>query len=154
MNYLYAPESVIELQSIYQDLYKVIGSENRLAMFHEIKGLSARLKNFNNPEIIILLSVKKHDLLNIIAIKDLFLDAAVILLLSDEDQAMFDLAICLRAKYVGVMNGDIDKIIPIVQKLIQKKHRSSPNTRQPRARSLRPHFDFFEALDSGDPGRD
>ena len=126
MNYLYAPKSVIELQSVYQDLYqglcKVIGSENRLAMFHEIKGLSARLKNFNNPEIIILLAVKKHDLLNIIAIKDLFLDAAVILLLSDEDQATFDLAIRIRAKYVGMMNGDMDKIIPIVQKLTKKRH--------------------------------
>ena len=125
MNYLYAPKSVIELQNIYEDLSKVIGSENRLAMFHDINRLSARLKNFNNPEIIILLAVKNIDLPGIITIKKLFLDAAIIVLLSDEDQATFDLAIRLKAKFVGMMNSDMDKIRPIVQKLIQKKNRLS-----------------------------
>jgi hypothetical protein len=123
MNYLYAPESVAERQNIYRDLYEAIGNENRLAMFKDIKGLSERLKNFDNPEIITLLGVKWTDLPNIIAIKGLFLDAALIILLSDEDQETLDMAISLRPKFVGMMNGDLDKITPIVRKLVQKRRR-------------------------------
>ena len=121
MNYLYAPVSIAERQHIYRDIYEAVGDENRLAMFKDIRGLSERLKNFNNPEIITLLAVEKKDLPNIIALKDLFLDAAVIILLSDEDQETYDLAIRLRPKFLGIMNGDMDKITPVVQKLIQKK---------------------------------
>jgi hypothetical protein len=121
MNYLYAPESVSDRQGIYQDICKAIGNENRLAMFKDIDGLSERLKNFNNPEIITFLGVKWTDLVNLTAIKELFLDAALIILLSDEDQETLDMAIGLRPKFVGMMRGDLDKITPIVRKLVQKK---------------------------------
>lgn len=121
MNYLYAPESVADRQHIYRDLCEAIGNENRLAVFKDIEGLSERLKNFNNPEIITFLGVKWTDLVSLTAIKELFLDAALIILLSDEDQETLDMAIRLRPKFVGMMMGDLDKITPIVKKLVQKK---------------------------------
>ena len=123
MNYLYAPESVVERKQIFRDLHEAIGNENRLAMFKDIEGLSERLKNFNNPEIIVFLGVKQIDLPSIIAIKELFLDASLIILLSDEDEETLSMAIHLRPKFVGMMSGDLDKIKPVVQKLFQKKRR-------------------------------
>ena len=123
MNYLCAPESAIERQQIFRALYEAIGDENRLAMFKDIEGLSERLKNFNNPEIIVFLGVKRIDLPRITAIKELFLDAALIILLSDEDEETLSMAIHLRPKFVGMMSGDLDKITPVVQKLVHKKSR-------------------------------
>ena len=120
MNYLYAPEFVIERQSIYQELYSTIGNENRLAMFKDLKGLSTRLKSFDNPEIIIFLGVKWTVLKNIVAIKELFLDAALIILLSEDDQETLDAAISLRPKFVGMMTEDLDKITPIIERLVRK----------------------------------
>lgn len=120
MNYLYAPETVFERQDVYSDLCKVIGNKNRLAMFKDIGGLSERLKNFDNPEIITLLGVKRADLPDILAIRELFFDVALIILLSDEDQETLSMAVRLRPKFVGIMSGDIDKIKPIVQRLVEK----------------------------------
>jgi hypothetical protein len=79
---------------------------------------------------------------NIIAINALFLDAALIILLSDKDEETFDMAISRRPKFVGMMNSDMDKIRPIVQKLVQKIGASSPNTRRLRARSSQRRFDL------------
>ena len=120
MNYLYAPESFSQRDKTYRDLYEMIGNENRLAMFMDIEGLSARLRNFNNPEIVTLLGVRSADLPNIIAIKELFLNAALIILLSDEDQETFETALGLKPKFLGLMNDDLDKILPIVKKLLLK----------------------------------
>ena len=121
MIYLYAPETVAERKHIYLELVDAAGDENRLEMFQHLDRFSARLKRFGSPNIIIMLAIGEKDLPNIIALKDLFLDAAVIILLSDEDQETYVLAIRLRPKFLGIMNGDMDKITPVVQKLIQKK---------------------------------
>ncbi len=123
MNYLCAPESVVERKEVFRDLYEAIGNENRLAMFKDIEGLSERLRNFNNPEIIIFLGVKQIDLSSIIAIKELFLDASLIILLSDEDEETLSMAIRLRPRFVGMMSGDLDKIKPVVQRLVEKTRR-------------------------------
>ena len=124
MNYLYAPESFTAREKIYKELCKAIGNENRLAMFADIKGLSARLRSFNNPEIVTFLSVKLVDMPSITAIRELFRDAAFIILLSDGDQTAFDMSIRLNPKFVGMMKEDLDKIEPIVKKLVVKYQRN------------------------------
>jgi hypothetical protein len=121
MNYLYIPDYVAGRQYIYRNIYEAIGNEKRLAMFKDIKGLSDRLKNFDNPEIITFLGVKWTDLLEIISIKELFLDAALIVLLYDDDQETLDKAISLRPKFVGTMTEDLDKVTPIIKKLVQRR---------------------------------
>lgn len=123
MNYLYAPENVPERQHIYRDLYETIGNENRLAMFKDLGVLSARLRSFDNPEIITFVGVRWTDLHQIIAIKDLFLDASLIILLSDDNQETLDMALSLRPKFVGLMKDDVDKITPIVKRLVEKNRR-------------------------------
>ena len=65
--------------------------------------------------------MKWTDLPEIISIKELFLDAALIILLYDDDQETLDKAISLRPKFVGTMTEDLDKVTPIIKKLVQKR---------------------------------
>ena len=125
MNYLYAPATLTEKRRIYLELCDVIGDENRLELFGAVHRMAARLRRFGNPEIVILLGVTSEDLPSIISIKEIFLDAELIILLADGDQNTFDTAIHLKPKYIGMINGDLDKVVPIVQKLVQKNRRNN-----------------------------
>jgi DNA-binding NarL/FixJ family response regulator len=121
MNYLFAPESVAERQTIFRELGEAIGPDSRLEMFPDIVGFSARLRRFNNPEIIVMLAVGKEEMPGILSLLDLIRDAAVIIILSDEEKDTVTSAIRLRPKFIGSMDGDLGKIVSIVKKLIRKK---------------------------------
>ena len=122
MNYIYAPESVAERESIFREVVDVIGDENRLEMFRDIDGFSARLRRFNSPEIIIVLAVGKGEMPSLISLRDIFRDAAIIIILSDEEPNTITTAMRMRPKFLGVMNDDLDKIVPVVHKLVRKKN--------------------------------
>jgi hypothetical protein len=124
MNYLYAPQSVAQRQRIFRDIGDAIGDKSRLKMFEDIDGVSARLRQFNNPEIIVMLAVGKNDMPDIMSLRELFHDAAVIIMLSDEEPNTITSAIRMRPKFLGIMDGDLDKIVPIVKKLVRKKTNS------------------------------
>ena len=121
MNYLFAPESVTERQTIFRELGEAIGPDCRLEMFPDFAGFSARLRRFNNPEIIVMLAVGKEDMSNILSLFDLIRDSAIIIMLSDDGKEMVTSAIRLRPKFIGTMDGDLEKIVPIVKKLIRTK---------------------------------
>ena len=121
MNYLFAPESVVERQSIFLEICEAIGPEDRLEMFPDITGFSARLRQLDNPEIIIMLAVGKTDMPDILSLRSLIRDAAIIILLSDEEEDTVTSAIRLRPKFIGSVNGDLEKVVPIVEKLIEMK---------------------------------
>ena len=121
MNYLFAPESVVERQSIFLEICEAIGPEDRLEMVPDIVGFSARLRQLDNPEIIVMLAVGKRDMPDILSLRSLMRDAAIIILLSDEEKDTVTSAIRLRPKFIGSMNGDLEKVVPIVEKLIQTK---------------------------------
>jgi hypothetical protein len=121
MNYLFAPESVAERQTIFRELGEAIGPDSRLEMFPDFAGFSARLRRFNNPEIIVMLAVGKKEMPGILSLCDRMRDAAIIIMLSDEEKDTVTSAIRLRPKFIGAMNGDLEKIVPIVEKLIRTK---------------------------------
>ena len=121
MNYLFAPESVVERQSIFLEICEAIGPEDRLEMVPDIVGFSARLRQLDNPEIIVMLAVGKRDMPDILSLRSLMRDAAIIILLSDEEKDTVTSAIRLRPKFIGSMNGDLEKVVPIVEKVIQTK---------------------------------
>ncbi len=121
MNYLFAPESVAERQTIFRELGEAIGPDSRVEMFPDIAGFSARLRRFNNPEIIVMLAVEKKNMPGILSLCDLIHDAAVIIMLSDEEKYTATSAIRLRPKFIGSMDSDLGKIVPIVKKLIRTK---------------------------------
>ena len=121
MNYLFAPESVAERQTIFREIGVAMGPDGRLEMFPDIAGFSARLRRFNNPEIIVILAAGKKEMPDILSLCDLIHDAAIIIMLSDEDKDTVTSAIRLRPKFMGAMKSDLHKIVPIVEKLIQRK---------------------------------
>jgi DNA-binding NarL/FixJ family response regulator len=98
-----------------------IGDKSRLEIFDEIDGVLKRLKRFNNPEIVVMMAIGKKDMPNIIALQDSLRDAAIIIILSDEEPNTINEALRLRPKFLGMMDGDLDKIVPIVKKLVHKK---------------------------------
>ena len=121
VNYLFAPESVAERQTIFREIGVAMGPDSRLEMFSDIAGFSARLRRFNNPEIIVILAVGKKEMPDILSLCNLIHDAAVIIMLSDEEKDTVTSAIRLRPKFLGVMDGDLEKIVPIVEKLTRTK---------------------------------
>ncbi len=57
MNYRLAPESVAGRQTIFRELGEAMGPNSQLKMFQDIAGFSERLRESNNPEIIVMLAV-------------------------------------------------------------------------------------------------
>ena len=121
MNYLFAPESVVERQTIFREMSEAIGPDSRLEMFPDFAAFGARLRRFNNPEIIVMLAVGKDEMPGILSLLDLICDAAIIIMLSDEEKETVTSAIRLRPKFMGSMHSDLGKIVSIVKKLIRTK---------------------------------
>ena len=107
--------SVSKRQRIFCTVGEAIGEGGRLEMFPDVARFSARLRRFNHPEIIVLLAVGEKDMPSIIALRDFIRDAAVILMLSEEDPETMTSAILLRPKFIGMMDRDLDKIVPIIK---------------------------------------
>ncbi|MBN2716740.1 MAG: hypothetical protein JXX14_12880 [Deltaproteobacteria bacterium] len=121
MNYLFAPESIAERQTVLKQLTEALEPNHRLEMFSEFDSFSARLRLYNNPQIIVMLGVEKKDIENLLSLSELIKDAAIIILHSEDSEATVKLSIRLRPKFIGHLDTDLEKIIPIVKKLIQNQ---------------------------------
>ena len=121
MNYLFAPESIIERQSILEQMTVTLEPDHRLEMFSDFDSFSARLRLFSNPQIIIMLGVGRSDIKNLLSLSELIRDAAIIILHSEDSEATIKLAIRLRPKFIGSLDTYVKEIIPIVKKLIQNQ---------------------------------
>jgi hypothetical protein len=121
MNYLFAPESVVERQTIFRQWTDALESDDRLQMYWNFDTFAERLRTFNNPEIIVMMGIGKSEIENLIALSDLIRDAAIIVLLSAEETSTAELAIRLRPKFIGTVRDDLEKVMPIVQKIIQNQ---------------------------------
>ena len=119
MNYLFAPESVVERQTIFRQWTDALASDDRLRMYPDFDTFAERLRLFNNPEIIVMIGIGKCEIENLIALSDLIRDAAIIVLFSSDDTSAAELAIRLRPKFIGTVRDDLEKVMPIVQKIIQ-----------------------------------
>lgn len=121
MNYLYAPDFVTERHQIFSEIGDAIGDHNQVEMFEDLEKVSARLKKFSTPEIIIMLAIGKEEMPIVISFSNLFRDASVIIMLSEENPKMISSAIKMKPRFIGIMDGDLDKIVPVVKKLMRKK---------------------------------
>ncbi|MBN2526226.1 MAG: hypothetical protein JXR76_07520 [Deltaproteobacteria bacterium] len=119
MNYLVAPESVAERQAIFRQLAEALGPNDRLEMVSDFVEFHAKIARFSNPEIIVMLAVGKNDMANLPSIGVVIRDAAIIIMLSEYEQNLVSSAIRLRPKFIGVMDEDLEKIVPIVKKIVQ-----------------------------------
>jgi DNA-binding NarL/FixJ family response regulator len=121
MNYLFAPESVTQRQRIFGEVGEAISDGSGLEMFEDVDGILAGLKEFSSPEIVIVLAVGKDEMPAIVSLCNLIPDADIIIMLTDEEPQTIASALRVRPRYVGVMDDDLDKLVPIIKKLIRKK---------------------------------
>ena len=66
-----------------------------------------------------MIGVDKIDIENLIGLSDLIRDAALIVLLSIDETSTVELARLLRPKFIGTVKDDMEKVMPVIQKLIQ-----------------------------------
>lgn len=119
MNYLFARETVVEGQTIFRQWTEALEPDSRLQLFRIFDAFAERLRTFNNPEIIVMIGVDKIDIENLIGLSDLIRDAALIVLLSIDETSTVELARLLRPKFIGTVKDDMEKVMPVIQKLIQ-----------------------------------
>ena len=119
MNLLFAPESVKERQSVFLNLCDILAPNGRLEMSQNLDEFSASLAQLNSPEIVVMLGIKKNDMPSIMSLFSLIHDAAILILLSEYDADTVKSAIGLRPKFIGTMERDLEKVVPIVRKLVR-----------------------------------
>lgn len=130
MNYLYAPRSVAQRQSLFSEVKEALGEdEHRLELLQDLDVFSEKLSQINNhPELVILLDIGKKNLTDIIALRTLIRDTSVIIMLSDEAPSTVSTAIRMRPRFLGVMNDDLEKIVPVVKKIMRTRRRRAVAT--------------------------
>jgi hypothetical protein len=121
MNYLFAPLSVTQRQRIFREIVDLIGDGSRLELFHDLGALSAKLARFGKPEILIVLAVGKEEMPEVISLRERIPETVFIIVLSDENPRTIARAISLKPRFVGVMNDDLNKIVPLVEKLVRRQ---------------------------------
>jgi hypothetical protein len=121
MNYLFSPESVVERKTIFRQWTDALESDDKLQMYWDFDTFAERLRTFNNPEIIVMMGIGKSEIENLISLSGLIGDAAIIVLLAADEASTTELAIRLRPKFIGTVRDDLEKVMPIVQKIIQNQ---------------------------------
>jgi hypothetical protein len=125
VDYLFASES-LELQSgMLREIVEAIGGDDRIVMFRSVESLSARLHRHNQPGIMIFLIGSRKDLMGVSSNRDAILDADTILLVADEEAETYALAHGLRPSYLGLVDSDLDRVVPVLRRLLKKRGRQS-----------------------------
>ncbi|MDD5307499.1 MAG: hypothetical protein PHU25_09290 [Deltaproteobacteria bacterium] len=122
MNYLYAPESIGDGESILKEIREIVGDDDGIEMFRDSMSLSMRLRRLDNRNVgfVVILATKRKDLLDIISICEGFHSADIVLLVPDGEQATVTLAHLLRPRFFGRMNRDLPNALNVLRKLHKK----------------------------------
>ena len=123
MHYLFASESLGQLARLIAEITDAIGGDGQIEKHRNVERFSARLRRHNRPEIMILLAAERPDLVRLSAYRELILDADVILLVPDGAADTVTMAHTLRPNYLGCTDSDLDKIVPVLRRLLQKRAR-------------------------------
>jgi hypothetical protein len=121
MHYLYASESLAQPPRLVAEINEAIGGEGRIETYHDVDRFSARLRRHNRPGVMILLASERRDLAHLSANRELLLDADVILLVPDGAEDTITTAHSLRPNFLGYTDCDLDKVVPVLKRLLQKR---------------------------------
>ena len=125
MDYFFASESLGPLPKLLGEITEVTGGAGRMEIYRDVHVLTARLRRHNGPGIMILLAGTRQDLAGLTALRDTVLDADVILLVPDGEPDTVTAAHMLRPSYLGKTDGDLDNVVPVLRRLIEKRMRSA-----------------------------
>lgn len=123
MDYLFASASLGPLSQLFSEIIGAVGGADRIGVYRDVEGLSARLRRQNRPGILILILANAHDLTAIHAHAERLVDANLVLLVADSDRETMAKAHALRPSYLGTTDGDLDNVVPVLQRLLAKRTR-------------------------------
>ena len=123
MHYLFASDSLGRQTDLFTEITEALGGEGQLETYHNVEHFSARLHRHNRPGIMILLASDWRDLASLSANRELVLEADVILLVPDDADNTIATAHSLRPNYLGSTDCDLDKVVPVLKRLLQKRAR-------------------------------
>jgi hypothetical protein len=132
MHYLFATESLGQQARLFTEITEVIGGDGQMETYRNVKHFSARLRRHNGPEIMILLVSDRRELVRLSANREVILEADVILLVPDGTADIIPTAHSLRPSYLGSTDCDLDKVVPVLKKLLQKRARRPDAGKAPR----------------------
>jgi hypothetical protein len=125
MDYFFASESLGPLPMLLGEITEVTGEAGRMEIYRDVHALTARLRRRNRPGIMILLAATRRDLAGLTALRDAILDADVVLLVLDGEPDTVAAAHTLRPSYLGQLDGDLDRVVPVLRRLIDKRAKTA-----------------------------
>jgi hypothetical protein len=125
MNYLYAPESVVDAERYSHEIVNVLGRNAHLELYRKFPELLARLKRANNTEFMILLVDDRKDLADIVAHRDAYLNAAILLLVPDEEPSTIASAHLLRPRFLGRLEDGKDNAVSVLRRMVKRRNGSA-----------------------------
>jgi len=131
MHYLYASESLGQPARLFTEITEAIGGDGRMETYRDVGDFSARLRRHNRPGVMILLASERRDLARLSANRELLWDADVILLVPDGAEDTIATAHSLRPNFLGYTDCDLDKVVPVLKRLLQKRGRRPEARRAP-----------------------
>jgi hypothetical protein len=123
MHYLFASDSLGPLRQLFGEISEAIGGDDQMATYRNVEHFLAQLRRHNGRGVMILLASDGQDLASLSAERELLLDADVILLVSDGAKDTIATAHSLRPNYLGSSDCDLDKVVPVLKKLLLKRAR-------------------------------
>ena len=123
MDYLFASESIDVQSRVFREIVEAMGGDDRVATYRDVASLAARLGQHNCPGIMVLLLDNLGDLMGVCASRDVILDADSIVLVPNGEAETYAMAHNLRPNYLGLTSGDLDKVVPVIRRLLKKRGR-------------------------------
>ena len=131
MHYLFASKSLGPQTQLLAQIAATIGDGGELEAFRDVEHFSARLHRHNGPAIVILLAANGEDLARLSDERSAFLWADVVLLVPDQAADTIATAHLLRPSFLGGTDSDLDKIVPVLKRLLEKRKRKLELERGP-----------------------
>jgi len=132
MHYFFASESLGPMTELIAQITEALGGDGPLEEYRSVERLLERLRRHNGPGVVILLAANHQDLEHLSARRDVVLDADVILLVADDEAATLAAAHSLRPSFLGRTDCDLDRIVPVLIRLLTKRARRRELRRTPK----------------------
>ena len=131
MHYLFASQSLGPQAPLLAAIGEAIGPGRQLETFRDVEEFAERLRRHNGPDILILLAADRGDLARLSTDRACFLEADVILLVPNQEADTIATAHTLRPSFLGGTDCDLDKVVPVLKRLLQKRARRLGAARGP-----------------------
>ena len=121
MHCLFASRSFGLAFPLLAEIAAAFGAAAQLETFRGVELFSERLSRHNGPGIMILLAAEAGDLERLCKNREWLLQADVILLVPNDGPDTISIAHSLRPRYLGMTDCDLDKVVPVLNQLLQKR---------------------------------